>query len=92
MGSKSLLLLRGEFSLPTGVSNVTVTGRFKQYTEQYIDEQLMGQIEGFLKEQVGGLVNEQLEEQAGALLDGMLRGLTDLNTIYIPVVEVDTIQ
>ncbi|MNN84401.1 hypothetical protein D3C81_2015570 [compost metagenome] len=52
----------------------------------------MGQIEGFLKGQIGGLVNEQIEEQAGALLDGMLRGLTDLNTVYIPVVEVDSIQ
>lgn len=92
IGNKSLLLLRGDFSLPAGVSNVTVTGRFKQYTEQFIDEQLMGQIEGFLKEQIGGLVNEQIEEQAGALLDGMLGGLTDLNTVYIPVVEVDTIQ
>ncbi|MNI13078.1 hypothetical protein D3C73_662880 [compost metagenome] len=92
IGNKSLLLLRGDFSLPAVVSNVTVTGRFKQYTEQFIDEQLMGQIEGFLKGQIGGLVNEQIEEQAGALLDGMLGGLTDLNTVYIPVVEVDTIQ
>ncbi|MNW35141.1 hypothetical protein D3C74_121310 [compost metagenome] len=101
LGNNSLLLLKGDFSLPAGTANITVTGRFKQYAEQYLDEQSIGLIKQLLLEQTGGQISDQIEEQAGGLdesgrlnelLDGLLHGLTDANTILIPVVEVETIQ
>ncbi|MNZ74111.1 hypothetical protein D3C78_925520 [compost metagenome] len=101
IGNNSLLLLKGDFSLPAGTANITVTGRFKQYAEQYLDEQSIGLIKQLLLEQTGGQISDQIEEQAGGLdesgrlnelLDGLLHGLTDANTILIPVVEVETIQ
>ncbi|MNE54723.1 hypothetical protein D3C80_1495290 [compost metagenome] len=77
MGSNSLILLRGDFSFPTGVSKVTVTGRFKQYTEQFIDEQLMGKIEELLKRQAGGQMNEQTGAQSEEQSEGPSNGQSD---------------
>ncbi|MNZ32188.1 hypothetical protein D3C78_495100 [compost metagenome] len=77
MGSNSLILLRGDFSFPAGVSKVTVTGRFKQYTEQFIDEQLMGKIEELLKRQAGGQMNEQTGAQSEEQSEGPSNGQSD---------------
>lgn len=94
IGNNSVLLLRGD--IPIGTANATVTGRFKQYTEQYIDEQyideqLMGQIEGLLQVQIGGQLGEQIQGQVDELLGGLLQGITEVNNIVIPVVEVESI-
>ncbi|MNZ90423.1 hypothetical protein D3C78_1093850 [compost metagenome] len=68
-----------------------MTGRFKQYTERYIDDQLMGQIEGLLQVQIGGQLGEQIQGQVDELLSGLLQGITEVNNIVIPVVEVESI-
>lgn len=91
IGNNSILLLRGDVSFPIGTSDVTVTGRFKQYTERYIDDQLMGQIEGLLQVQIGGQLGEQIQGQVDELLSGLLQGITEVNNIVIPVVEVESI-
>ncbi|RRJ63509.1 hypothetical protein EHV15_11660 [Paenibacillus oralis] len=72
MGSNSLLLLRGDFSLPAGAAKVTVTGRFKQYAEQTVDEQLIGQIEAALKGQTGGETSGPNERQVEDRVDGQI--------------------
>lgn len=58
MGNNSLVLLRGDFTLPADAANITVTGRFKQYAEMNMDEQMMGKIGEVLKGQQGGGTSE----------------------------------
>ncbi|MGG6309454.1 hypothetical protein [Paenibacillus macerans] len=76
MGSNSLMLLKGDFSLPAEAANVTVTGRFKTYAEQSIDEQLIGRIEEVLKGQLGGQTSGRNADQADGLGDGLDKGLS----------------
>jgi len=78
-GGNSLILLRGDFSLPAG-ANVTITGRFEQNAALNIDQQFIELIEEALKEQAEGSMNELISRLSGII------------QIIIPVVEVDTIQ
>lgn len=91
IGNNSVLLLRGDISFPIGTTNVTVTGRFKEYTEKYIDEQLIEQINGVLAEQIDGLMNEQVGGMVNQWLTDLTQGLTEANKMLIPIVEVETI-
>lgn len=82
IGNNSLLLLRGDFSLPADAAKVTVIGRFKQYAEQTLDEQLIGQIEAALQGQTGGEtsgLNEegQVEDQVDGQVDRQVAGSDD---------------
>ncbi|MGZ7443989.1 hypothetical protein [Paenibacillus sp. TH7-28] len=82
MGSNSLILLRGDFSLSADEAKVTVTGRFKQYAEQTVDEQLIGQIETALKGQTGGetsgpnegQVEDRVDVQIGSQVEDQVDG------------------
>lgn len=78
-GDNSLVLLKGDFSLPAG-AKVTITGRFKQNAALNIDQQFIELVEEALKDQTEGSIN------------GLISRLSDLIQIIIPVVEVDTIQ
>lgn len=70
MGSNSLILLRGDIPPSAEAVNVTVTGRFKQYAEQTVDEQLIGQIAAVLKGQTGGETSGPNEGQVEDRVDG----------------------
>jgi hypothetical protein len=78
-GNNSLILLRGDFSLPVG-ANVTITGRFEQNVSLNVDEQLIEKIAEVLNEPAEGSMNE------------LLSRLSSIIQLIIPVVEVDTIQ
>ncbi|KFN11552.1 hypothetical protein [Paenibacillus macerans] len=82
MGSNSLILLSGDIPPSAEAVNVTVTGRFKQYAEQTVDEQLIGQIAAVLNGATGGptggqdkgQIEEQVEDQVNRESEGSGNG------------------